>query len=78
MKFFNSFLILLISLSQIISFPSRDLNFAKSAPVELEDLCLRRPYHRQAEPWYWAPVFRAKLKTVGEKYSFPSRCFEKT
>ena len=77
MKFFKSFLILLISLSQIISSIPKDLNFAKSAPVELEDLCLRRPYHKQAEPWYWAPVFRAKLKTVGEKYSFSSRCFEK-
>ena len=77
MKFFKSFLILLVSLSQIISSIPKDLNFAKSAPVELEDLCLRRPYHKQAEPWYWAPVFRAKLKTVGEKYSFSSRCFEK-
>ena len=79
MKFltmFFSFLIILISQNQILS-DSVDLSFARKAPVELEDLCLRRPYHKTAEPWYWAPVFRAKLKTVGEKYSFSSRCFEK-
>ena len=79
MKFltmFFSFLIILISQNQILSDPV-DLSFARKAPVELEDLCLRRPYHKTAEPWYWAPVFRAKMKTVGEKYSFSSRCFEK-
>ena len=79
MKFltmFFSFLIILISQNQILS-DSVDLSFARKAPVELEDLCLRRPYHKTAEPWYWAPVFRAKMKTVGEKYSFSSRCFEK-
>ena len=79
MKFltmFFSFLIILISQNQILS-DSVDLSFARKAPIELEDLCLRRPYHKTAEPWYWAPVFRAKMKTVGEKYSFSSRCFEK-
>ena len=73
---FFSFLIILISQNQILS-DSVDLSFARKAPIELEDLCLRRPYHKTAEPWYWAPVFRAKMKTVGEKYSFSSRCFEK-
>ena len=78
MKFLHlsfSLLILLISLNIISA--SVDLTFAKKEPKELEDLCLRRPYPRQAEPWYWAPMFRAKLKSVGEKYSFPSRCFAK-
>ena len=68
-----SLLILLISLNIISA--SVDLTFAKREPKELEDLCLRRPYPRQAEPWYWAPMFRAKLKSVGEKYSFPSNVY---
>ena len=71
-----SLLILLISQKEILSV-TIDLNFSKKEPVELEDLCLRRPYHKTAEPWYWAPMFRAKMKTVGEKYSFASRCFDK-
>ena len=74
-NFIFSFLILLISLNIISA--SSDLTFAKKEPKELEDLCLRRPYAKQAEPWYWAPILRAKLKSVGEKYSFPSRCFAK-
>ena len=73
---FFSLLILLISNSQIISVQV-DLSFSKSEPVELEDLCLRRPYHKTSEPWYFTPMFRAKMKTVGEKYSFSSRCFAK-
>ena len=56
---------------------SVDLSFSKKEVVELEDLCLRRPYHKTAEPWYFVPMFRAKLKEVGDKYSFPSRCFKK-
>ena len=79
MKFFFAFcsiLILLISNSLVISVEI-DLSFSKSEPVELEDLCLKRPYHKTDEPWYWIPMFRAKMKTVGEKYSFSSRCFAK-
>ena len=79
MKFLNKIiplLIILLSYSSVISI-SIDLKFGKSDPIENEDLCLRRPYHKTAEPWYWAPVFRAKMKKVGEKYSFKSRCFEK-
>ena len=71
-----SLLILLIFQKEILSV-TIDLNFSKKEPVELEDLCLRRPYHKTAEPWYWAPMFRAKMKTVREKYSFASRCFAK-
>ena len=71
-----SFLIILLSQSEILS-SQLDLSFAKSEPIQLEDLCLRRPYHKTAEPWYFAPVFRTKMKKVGEKYSFSSRCFEK-
>ena len=78
MKFLHlSFSFLILSISLNIISASVDLTFAKTEPKELEDLCLRRPYPRQAEPWYWAPMFRAKLKSVGEKYSFPSRCFAK-
>jgi len=69
-------LIILLSESTIISV-SVDISLPKKEPIELEDLCLRRPYHKTAEPWYWVPMFRAKLKQVGEKYSFPSRCFKK-
>ena len=54
-----------------------DLSFSKQEPIEVEDLCLRRPYHKTAEPYYFIPVLRSKLKEVGEKYSFPSRCFKK-
>ena len=71
-----SLLILLISQNEILSV-TIDLDLSKKEPVELEDLCLRRPYHKTAEPWYWGPMLRAKMKTVGEKYSFPSRCFAK-
>ena len=77
MKILNiilSILILLISDSLSVSI---DLSFSKKEPVELEDLCLRRPYHKTAEPGYFVPVLRAKLKSVGEKYSFQSRCFAK-
>lgn len=66
--------IVILSNNIIISI---DLSFGKKEPVELEDLCLRRPYHKTDEPWYFVPMFRAKLKEVGEKYYFPSRCFKK-
>ena len=77
MKILNIILLILILLISDSFSVSIDLNFSKKEPVELEDLCLRRPYHKTAEPWYWAPVLRAKLKSVGEKYSFQSRCFAK-
>ena len=54
-----------------------DLSFAKKEIIENEDLCLRRPYHNRAEPLYFFPVVRAKLKEVGDKFSFKSRCFDK-
>jgi hypothetical protein len=77
MKFLNILLIFVISLSQIFSLDSMDLTFSKNEPVELEDLCLRRPYYWTAEPGYFVPILRAKMKAVGEKYSFSSRCFAK-
>ena len=47
-----------------------DLSFAKKEIIENEDLCLRRPYHNRAEPLYFFPVVRAKLKeTVVSNYS---------
>ena len=52
MQFFNKIiplLIILLSHSCIISLPI-DLKFGKSEPVEVEDQCLRRPYHKTAEP----------------------------
>ena len=68
--------ILLLSENKIISV-SIDLNFSKKEPIELDDLCLNRPYHKTPEPYYFTPILRAKLKEVGDKFSFPSRCFEK-
>ncbi len=44
---------------------------------ENEDLCLLRPNMTSDEPFYFAPVLRAKLKEVGEKQSYPSYCFKK-
>ena len=72
---FTQFIIILL-LSQTLSV-NVDLSFGKKDVVELEDFCLNRPYHKTAEPYYFSPVLRAKLKEVGEKYSFPSRCFKK-
>ena len=70
--------IFFLSINQIFSDNINvDLTFAKYEPIELEDLCLKRPYHKTAEPYYFIPVIRSKLKDVGEKYSFPSRCFKK-
>ena len=77
MKSLFIYSLLLILLLQNILSVSVDISFPKKDPVELEDLCLKRPYHYRAEPWYFTPMFRAKLKTVGERYSFPSRCFKK-
>ena len=79
MKSFLNYLIIFfifISINSIISIKV-DLSFAKNEPIELEDVCLKRPYRETAEPYYFIPALRAKLKSVGEKYSFPSRCFKK-
>ena len=54
-----------------------DLSFANKPIIENEDLCLKRPYWKTAEPLYFFPVVKAKLLSVGEKYSFQSRCFKK-
>jgi len=75
-SFFYSLLLIFLSINIIISVEV-DLSFGKNEPEELEDLCLRRPYHKTAEPYYFFPVLRAKLKDVGEKYAFPSRCFKR-
>ena len=71
---FFFFLILIISFDIIFS---SSVNFGKKEPIEVEDYCLWRPYHKRAEPFYFLPVLRAKLKNVGDKFSFPSRCFAK-
>ena len=71
-----SLFLLFSFLNQSISV-TLDLSFSKKEPVEVEDQCLRRPYHKTAEPYYFIPVLRAKLKEIGESFSFPSRCFKK-
>ena len=43
-------LIILLSENKIISV-SVDISLPRKEPKELEDLCLRRPYHKTAEPW---------------------------
>ena len=73
---FLSIFILFLSINQMIAV-NVDLSFAKKEPIELEDLCLRRPYRKTSEPYYFIPALRAKLKEVRDKYSFPSRCFQK-
>ena len=54
-----------------------DFSFDKKEIIENEDLCIRRPYWRTAEPFYFIPVLRAKMFEVGDKFSFSSRCFSK-
>ena len=76
--YFSLFILFISIISINKSFSSTiGLSFAKREPIENEDLCLKRPYPTRAEPYYFIPVLRAKLKDVGEKYSFPSRCFKK-
>ena len=74
--FFYSLFLIFLPINIIISVEV-NLSFGKNEPKELEDLCLRRPYHKTAEPFYFFPVIRAKLKDFGEKYAFPSRCFKR-
>ena len=68
--------IIFLSKNQIISIKI-DLSFSKKEPIEIEDACLKRPYMKTDEPYYFIPALRAKLKEVGEIFSFPSRCFKK-
>ena len=74
--YFLKYVLIILSLNQIISVKV-ELSFAKNEPIEMEDLCLKRPYYKTAEPYYFIPVIRARLYEVGEKYSFSSRCFKK-
>ena len=45
--------------------------------IENEDLCLKRPNMDSDEPFYFAPVLRAKLINVGDRFAFPSSCFKR-
>ena len=45
--------------------------------IENEDLCLKRPNMDSDEPFYFAPVLRAKLINVGDQFAFPSSCFKR-
>jgi len=45
--------------------------------IENEDLCLKRPNVDSDEPFYFAPVLRAKLINVGDQFAFPSSCFKR-
>ncbi len=45
--------------------------------IENEDLCLKRPNIDSDEPFYFAPVLRAKLRNVGDQFAFPSSCFKR-
>ena len=69
-------LITFLLLSQIFT-EEADFSFAKKEIIEREDECLKRPYWKQPEPFYFLPIVRAKLKEVGDKFSFKSRCFDK-
>ena len=71
-----SLFFLFLSINKSVS-TNIDLSFGNGEPIENEDLCLKRPYPARPEPYHFIPVIRAKLKDVGEKYSFPSRCFKK-
>ena len=74
-KIIFSIIILLYLIQINLSEP--DLSFAKKEIIENKDLCLKRPYHKQAEPFYFIPVLRARLLKRGDKFSFPSRCYKK-
>ena len=51
--------------------------FTTQEIIENEDLCLKRPNMDSDEPFYFAPVLRAKLKKVGDQFAFPSSCFKR-
>ena len=51
--------------------------FSAQEIIENEDLCLKRPNMDSDEPFYFAPVLRAKLINVGDQFAFPSSCFKR-
>ena len=51
--------------------------FSYQEIIENEDLCLKRPNMDSDEPFYFAPVLRAKLINVGDQFAFPSSCFKR-
>ena len=53
------------------------LFFSAQEVIENEDLCLKRPNVDSDEPFYFAPVLRAKLINVGDQFAFPSSCFKR-
>ena len=75
LKFYPLLILFLFLVPILCSQP--DLSFASKEIIENDDLCLKRPYWKTAEPFYFFPVLRAKLYQVGDKFSFPSRCFKK-
>ena len=75
LKFYPLLILILFLVPILCSEP--DFSFASKEIIENDDLCLKRPYWKTAEPFYFLPVLRAKLYQVGDKFSFPSRCFKK-
>ena len=73
----NKIIPLLLLLLIPILCQSPNFPFASKEIIENEDLCLKRPYWKTDEPFYFFPVLRAKLLKVGDKFSFSSRCFQK-
>ena len=55
-----SLLIILLYLNPIIS-DIPDLSFANKEIIENDDLCLKRPYHKRAEPFYFFPALHYHL-----------------
>jgi hypothetical protein len=53
------------------------LLFSYQEIIENEDQCLKRPNMDSDEPFYFAPVLRAKLINVGDQFAFPSSCFKR-
>ena len=51
--------------------------FSSQEIIENEDQCLKRPNMDSDEPFYFAPVLRAKLINVGDQFAFPSSCFKR-
>ena len=62
--------IYIILLLSILLFSSQEI-------IENEDQCLKRPNMDSDEPFYFAPVLRAKLINVGDQFAFPSSCFKR-
>ena len=53
------------------------LLFSYQEIIENEDQCLKRPNMDSDEPFYFAPVLRAKLINEGDQFAFPSSCFKR-